>query len=116
MEFPRQEYWSGLPGPSPRDPDPGAEPESPVLAGGFLTAEPPGSPCSVYTLVLILLILTTPLQPPGPASSRLPSVLLLRPPLPSQPIWEAEFSRQILRSGDHRALNRDQASRELPAG
>ena len=31
MEFPRQESWSGLPFPSPRDlPDPGIEPESPV--------------------------------------------------------------------------------------
>ena len=39
MEFPRQEYWSGLPFPSPGDlPDPGMEPASlvyPALAGGF---------------------------------------------------------------------------------
>ena len=37
--FPRQEYWSGLPFPSPEDlPDPEIKPlspESPVLAGGF---------------------------------------------------------------------------------
>ena len=39
--FPRQEYWSGLPFPSPGDlPDPGIEPVSPALAGGFFTAEP----------------------------------------------------------------------------
>ena len=32
MEFSRQEYWSGLPFPSPGDlPDPGIEPGSPVL-------------------------------------------------------------------------------------
>ena len=32
MEFSRQEYWSGLPFPSPRDlPDPGIEPGSPAL-------------------------------------------------------------------------------------
>ena len=41
MGFPRQEYWSGLPFPSPGDfPDPGTEPESltsPALAGGFFT-------------------------------------------------------------------------------
>ena len=41
MEFSRQEYWSGLPGPPPGDlPDPGTEPvslTSPVLAGGFVT-------------------------------------------------------------------------------
>ena len=31
MEFPRQEYWRGLPFPSPQDlPDPEIEPESPV--------------------------------------------------------------------------------------
>ena len=43
MGFPRQEYWSGLPFPSPRDlPNPGTEPVSPVLAGGFFNIEPPG--------------------------------------------------------------------------
>jgi len=43
MGFSIQEYWSGLPFPSPEDlPDAGMEPESPALAGGFFTAEPPG--------------------------------------------------------------------------
>ena len=46
--FPRQEYWSGLPFLPPGDlPDPGTEPrslESPALAGGFFTTEPPGKP------------------------------------------------------------------------
>ena len=41
MGFPRQEYWSGLPFPSPEDlPDPGIEPTSPApptLAGRFFT-------------------------------------------------------------------------------
>ena len=46
MEFSRQEYWSGLPFPSPGDlPDPGIEPASPTLAGGFFTSEPPDKPC-----------------------------------------------------------------------
>ena len=41
MGFPRQEDWSGLPCPPPGNlPDPGIEPESPALAGGFFTAEP----------------------------------------------------------------------------
>ena len=45
MEFPRQEYWFGLPFPSPRDlPDPAIEPASPALAGRFFTTEPPGKP------------------------------------------------------------------------
>ena len=45
MGFPRQEYWNGLPFPSPGDlPNRGIEPASPALAGGFFTAEPPGKP------------------------------------------------------------------------
>ena len=48
MECSRQEYWSGLPFPSPGDlPDPGIEPTSPVapaLQGHSLSAEPPGKP------------------------------------------------------------------------
>ena len=47
--FPRQELWSGLQFPSPGDrPDPGTEPPSPALAGGFFTAEPPGKPFTMY--------------------------------------------------------------------
>ena len=39
----RQEYWSGLPFPSPGDlPDPGIEPRSPALEANALTSEPPG--------------------------------------------------------------------------
>ena len=55
MRFPRQEYWSGLPFPSPGDlPDPGIEPASPVspaLAGGFFTTEPPGESLYVWALL-----------------------------------------------------------------
>ena len=37
MGFPRQEYWSGLPFPSPEGfLDPGMEPMSPTLVGRFL--------------------------------------------------------------------------------
>ena len=68
MGFSREEYWSGLPFPSPVDlPDPGIEPESPVLQADALTSEPPGKPhthlepnpkhllrwaCPTYCLVL----------------------------------------------------------------
>ena len=48
MEFSRQEYWGGLPFPTPGDlPKPGIETSflaSPGLAGGFFTTEPPGKP------------------------------------------------------------------------
>ena len=45
MEFSRQEYWSGLPFPSPGDlPDPGIEPGSPALQADTLPSEAPGKP------------------------------------------------------------------------
>ena len=50
-EFPRQEYWSGQPFPSPENlPDSGIEPMSPVFTGKFLTAEPPGKPCILLSV------------------------------------------------------------------
>ena len=43
MGFSRQEYWSGLPFPSPGDlPDPGTEPRSPASQADTSPSEPPG--------------------------------------------------------------------------
>ena len=43
MALSRQEYWGGLPFPSPGDlADPGIEPESPELQADSLLSEPPG--------------------------------------------------------------------------
>ena len=48
MGFPRQEYWSNLPFPSPGNlPNPGSEPTSPALADGVFTTEPPGKPLAL---------------------------------------------------------------------
>ena len=45
MEFSRQEYWSGLPFPSPGDlPNPGTEPTSPVFQADSSPSKPPGKP------------------------------------------------------------------------
>ena len=45
MGFSRQEYWTGLPFPSPGDlPNPGIELESPALQADSLLSEPPGQP------------------------------------------------------------------------
>ena len=45
--FSRQEYWSGLPFPSPVDlPDPGIKPGFPALQADALPSEPPGKPQS----------------------------------------------------------------------
>ena len=54
MEFSRQEYWSGLPFPSPRHlPDPWIKPQSPTLQADSLPSEPPGKP-SLFLRVTIL--------------------------------------------------------------
>ena len=46
MGLSRQEYWSGLPFPSPGDlPDPGIEPRSPALQADALPSEPPPVQC-----------------------------------------------------------------------
>jgi len=43
--FSRQEYWSGLPFPSPGDlPDPEIKPAYPALSGRFFSTELPGKP------------------------------------------------------------------------
>ena len=45
MGFSRQEYWNGLPFPSPEDlPDTGIEPGSSTLQADSLSSEPPGKP------------------------------------------------------------------------
>jgi len=47
MEFFRQEYWSGLPFPSPGDlSDPGIKPRSPALQADSSLSEQPGKPLS----------------------------------------------------------------------
>ena len=52
MGFSRQEYWSGLPFPSPGDlPNPGIEAGSPSLQADTLLSEPPGKP---YVAIKIL--------------------------------------------------------------
>ena len=59
----RQEYWSGLPFPTPVDlPDSGIEPRSPAspaLAGAFFTTEPPEKsmrPITCYLMILLSII------------------------------------------------------------
>ena len=58
MEFPRQEYWSGLPCLPPGDlPDTGVKPGSPALQVDSLPSEPPGKPPVVSNMLLLLLLL-----------------------------------------------------------
>ena len=51
MEFSREDYWSGLPFPSPRDlPDPGIEPEFPALQADSLPSKLPEKPQSPFKI------------------------------------------------------------------
>ena len=55
MGFSRQEYWSGLPFPSPGDlPNPGIEPRSPALLVDALPSETQGKLGSTHTHMLIV--------------------------------------------------------------
>ena len=102
MGFSRQEYWSGLPFPSPRDlPDPGMEPASLALAGRFFTAEPPDN--SHYFAIVLPFSsefpLPLPLPLPLPESSaaagrsiRGPTLGLLGPGSEAPDTWPFPFS------------------------
>ena len=57
MEFSRQEYWSGLPFPSPGDLcDSRIEPRSPALQADTLPSEPPGKAYYYYYIISILFL------------------------------------------------------------
>ena len=52
MEFSSQEYWSGLPFPSPEDhPEPGVEPGSHTFQADSLPTEPPGKPFKMVNII-----------------------------------------------------------------
>ena len=58
MEFSRQEYWSGLPFPSPGDlPDSGIEPRSPGLQADALHLSHQGNPFYILCIYLFLVVL-----------------------------------------------------------
>ena len=58
MGFSRQEYWSGLPFPSPGDlPNLGVEPCVSCSAGGFFTTEPPWKPSLTAVEPYLLLLI-----------------------------------------------------------
>ena len=80
MGFSRQEYWSGLPFPSPGDlPEPGIEPRSPALQADSLLSEPQGKQinlhkftCSIQFSSVQLLSCVLLLWPHGLQHARLP--------------------------------------------
>ena len=61
MGFSRQEYWSGLPFPSPGDlPYPGIESRSPALQADALTSQLPGKFYCIYYFTYLLYTLFIP--------------------------------------------------------
>ena len=57
MGFSRQEYWSGLPFPSPENlPDPGVEPGFPALKANSLPSELEGSDICVYVCMCVVCV------------------------------------------------------------
>ena len=62
MGFPRQEYWSRLPFPTPADlPDPGIKPTSlvsPAWTGRFFTTAPPGNTRFIWICPYLLCLLS----------------------------------------------------------
>ena len=65
----RQEYWSGLPFPSPRNlPDPGIEPGSPALQADSLPSEPSGKPYNIHPHFSFFVFLPPSLSPSLPLS------------------------------------------------
>ena len=57
IRFSRQEYWSGLPFPSPGDlPNPRIEPGSPALQADSLPTELPGKPVKLFSHVQLFVI------------------------------------------------------------
>ena len=70
MQFSRQEYWSGLPFPSPGDlPNPGIKTMSPALQADSLPSEPPGKPITyihsrvcVYIYIYIYIYMSIPVS------------------------------------------------------
>ena len=54
MEFPREEYWSGMPCPFPEDlPTPGIKPWSPASQADSLPFELQGSPDEFYVFLFL---------------------------------------------------------------
>ena len=78
MEFSRQEYWSGLPFPSPEDlPDPGIEPCSLILQADALPSEPPGKPHNGRGIVLVIMLVQVAQTRTTPGSLRTMVILFL---------------------------------------
>ena len=79
MEFSWQDYWSGLPFPSPENlPHPGIEPPSSTLQADFLPPEPPGKLHLQEKSSFLLLLVSGSLQGPLLGFLNLPIIYLTK--------------------------------------
>ena len=109
--FSWQEYWSGLPFPSPGDlPEARIKPVSPALAGGFFTIEPPGESISSVQLLSRVCLdwasyglqharLTCQSPTPGAYSNSCPSSQWWHPTISSSVIPLSSFPQSFPASG-----------------
>ena len=97
MGFPRQEYWNGLPVPSPGDhPNLGTEAASPALASRCFTTEPYGKPQLTGALVAGCAPKSVPLLPASrlkvgeqsPDQGTLPTLVASCHRVTSSPQWK----------------------------
>ena len=101
MGFSRQEYWSGLPFPTPEDfPDPGIKPTSLAscaLVDGFFTTSSPGKPTIHYWCLLFSPPLSHPPQGCLHIHHHLPAV---SPVLHGHlPLWQLQLSKTLTGAG-----------------
>ena len=79
--FSRQEYWNGLPLPSPADhPDPGIKPVSPALQEDSLLLSHPGKPVLYYTSTFWVIILNCSTSKVSKLEDNFPHLHLPLPP------------------------------------
>ena len=108
----QQEYWSGLPFPTPGDfPDPGIEPASlpsPALVDGFFTTSSPGQPTIHYWYLLFSPPLSHPPQGCLHIHHHLPAIS----PVPhgQLPLWQLQLSKTLMGAGSTFFSVREQES------
>ena len=108
----QQEYWSGLPFPTPGDfPDPGIEPASlpsPALVDGFFTTSSPGQPTIHYWCLLFSPPLSHPPQGCLHIHHHLPAIS----PVPhgQLPLWQLQLSKTLMGAGSTFFSVREQES------
>ena len=93
----QQEYWSGLPFPSPGDlPHPGSEPRSPALQADSLPTKPPGEPMDGPRHLGFCLDAASPEALPWTVSAQQPSFIKSLFSTYSFPLWDNLFVSQFV--------------------